>query len=76
MSKEGIFTVPNETVCDDNKKSRPQKFSCRDGAGAGAGAGAEAVIRIYGSTEPEPKEILTAKHHCCDVYMYILFVSL
>jgi hypothetical protein len=29
---------------------------------ARAGAGAEAVIRIYGSAEPEPKEIFTAPH--------------
>ncbi len=28
-----------------------------------AGSGAEAIFRIYGSTEPDPKEIFTALQH-------------
>ncbi len=28
------------------------------------GAGSGAVIRIYGTLEPEPKEIFTAPQHC------------
>ncbi len=32
--------------------------------GAGPGARAGAVIRIYGSAEPEPKEIFSAPQHC------------
>jgi hypothetical protein len=31
---------------------------------AGAGAGAGAVLRIYGSTKQEPKQIFTIPQHC------------
>jgi hypothetical protein len=33
-------------------------------SGAGAGAGAGIIIRICGSWEPEPKEIVLAPQHC------------
>ncbi len=55
--KEGNFKVSNKTICDKKK--------CKNVRVGEAGAGA--FIWIYGSAEPEPKEIFTAPHQCLPV---------
>jgi hypothetical protein len=59
-----IFKVPvsNKTICNKKKKSKGSKI-----VRVGARAGDVAVIRIYGSAEPEPKEIFTAPQHCWQI---------